>query len=274
MTLEEIKIYLERENTNFNSKKVIEILCNLKKNAKNQHDELLANEIWKLETICKIQKKYLDLFVLLKKGEFFESWKMLERIDIEFSFLRSHFDYSNNEFNLKFIEQVTRDYEKLFPYKYFISRESVIKKQKCSICHKYRTIRNSCNHKIGDLYMGEMCGMIVEDVELIALAIVNNPVDKYTVLFPEGLDYNYEMLEKLIDMLNNPYVRWNITEYKELVDEYKEIGRNDKCPCGSGSKYKKCCIGKKMLRTNYHITIVDDRPRKPIKKFTSSTWKK
>jgi len=24
----------------------------------------------------------------------------------------------------------------------------------------------------------------------------------------------------------------------------KKIGRNDSCPCGSGKKYKKCCIGK------------------------------
>lgn len=26
--------------------------------------------------------------------------------------------------------------------------------------------------------------------------------------------------------------------------ETKKIGRNDKCPCGSGIKYKKCCRGK------------------------------
>jgi hypothetical protein len=24
----------------------------------------------------------------------------------------------------------------------------------------------------------------------------------------------------------------------------KDVGRNDPCPCGSGLKYKKCCIGK------------------------------
>lgn len=24
----------------------------------------------------------------------------------------------------------------------------------------------------------------------------------------------------------------------------KKIGRNDPCPCGSGKKYKKCCLGK------------------------------
>lgn len=23
-----------------------------------------------------------------------------------------------------------------------------------------------------------------------------------------------------------------------------KIGRNDQCPCGSGNKYKRCCIGK------------------------------
>ncbi|RKN62008.1 hypothetical protein D7M11_35130 [Paenibacillus ginsengarvi] len=24
----------------------------------------------------------------------------------------------------------------------------------------------------------------------------------------------------------------------------KKIGRNDPCPCGSGNKYKKCCLAK------------------------------
>jgi len=41
-------------------------------------------------------------------------------------------------------------------------------------------------------------------------------------------------------------------EYKELENQRgrtlvkieKEIGRNDPCYCGSGKKYKKCCIGK------------------------------
>ena len=28
---------------------------------------------------------------------------------------------------------------------------------------------------------------------------------------------------------------------KPIVNKNKEVGRNDKCPCGSGKKYKKCC---------------------------------
>jgi len=31
---------------------------------------------------------------------------------------------------------------------------------------------------------------------------------------------------------------------KEIKPEEKKIGRNDPCPCGSGKKYKKCCMGK------------------------------
>ena len=28
------------------------------------------------------------------------------------------------------------------------------------------------------------------------------------------------------------------------VREYKKIGRNDKCPCGSNKKFKNCCMNK------------------------------
>jgi hypothetical protein len=28
----------------------------------------------------------------------------------------------------------------------------------------------------------------------------------------------------------------------------KKMGRNDPCPCGSGLKYKKCCLGKSKIQ--------------------------
>jgi uncharacterized protein YchJ len=28
------------------------------------------------------------------------------------------------------------------------------------------------------------------------------------------------------------------------VVTHTEVGRNEKCPCGSGKKYKKCCLNK------------------------------
>jgi len=32
--------------------------------------------------------------------------------------------------------------------------------------------------------------------------------------------------------------------YPEPIRVEKKIGRNEPCPCGSGKKYKKCCIMK------------------------------
>ena len=28
----------------------------------------------------------------------------------------------------------------------------------------------------------------------------------------------------------------------------KTVGRNDQCPCGSGKKYKNCCLGKNVTK--------------------------
>lgn len=30
----------------------------------------------------------------------------------------------------------------------------------------------------------------------------------------------------------------------KLVNNKKKIGRNEPCPCNSGKKFKKCCLGK------------------------------
>lgn len=34
----------------------------------------------------------------------------------------------------------------------------------------------------------------------------------------------------------------------------KKIGRNDKCPCGSQLKYKKCCLESKFYEPQIEIT--------------------
>ena len=53
-----------------------------------------------------------------------------------------------------------------------------------------------------------------------------NVLDKYNVLFI-GKDSSYEL---------------NFKEILETgLDSNKKVGRNEKCPCGSGKKYKKCC---------------------------------
>ena len=50
----------------------------------------------------------------------------------------------------------------------------------------------------------------------------------------------------------NHYMKMALSKGKQLVKEYK-VGRNDSCPCGSGKKYKHCCL-KSGVYENY-ITI-------------------
>ena len=38
------------------------------------------------------------------------------------------------------------------------------------------------------------------------------------------------------------------SEERKKKEPTVKIGRNDKCPCGSGKKFKKCCLGKIMNR--------------------------
>lgn len=46
--------------------------------------------------------------------------------------------------------------------------------------------------------------------------------------------------------------------FKQPPIRIKKIGRNEPCPCGSGKKYKKCCIDKGLEYTNENYDEEDD----------------
>jgi len=273
LNINQIKSYLESKNTKFNDD-ILDTLKKLKEDAILIADEVRANEIWCLEQIYKIKKDYIDTYYKLKNKKYFDAWKTLERVDIELSFLRDNFDYSNNEYHLGFIEKTIREYEKLFPYQFFMSRETIVKKEQCTICGKINTIRNRCAHKVGKVYMGELCSRNIIEFEWIGMAIVQNPFDKYTVLFPQELEYDYFMLETTMPSLLTPYDRWYVDIIKEKNPKYNHVGRNDTCPCGSRKKYKKCCKDTEQEYTKHHrVTLIDNPNVKPIPLIWGSTWK-
>lgn len=58
---------------------------------------------------------------------------------------------------------------------------------------------------------------------------------------------NGEMVENASDMLskvigNKPVTQIYDPVTRQLKRSHKKIGRNDLCPCGSGKKYKHCCL--------------------------------
>ena len=51
-----------------------------------------------------------------------------------------------------------------------------------------------------------------------------------------------ESHQLVIEVLREEYLRTSRGEVEPLQRVASKIGRNDPCPCGSGRKYKKCCL--------------------------------
>lgn len=87
-----------------------------------------------------------------------------------------------------------------------------------------------------------------KDVEWLGLEIVNAPVPspeekEGTVEFiarykENGIDQSLHEISLFSRSHGKwAYVKGNIVPYKS-----NKIGRNEPCPCGSGKKYKQCCL--------------------------------
>ena len=87
-------------------------------------------------------------------------------------------------------------------------------------------------------------------IELIRKVFVTKPVD---VFFDGDLEdieiklgFRKERTTKMVNILDffmqNEYE--DEDEFEDLSKNEKKVGRNEPCPCGSGKKYKKCCLQK------------------------------
>lgn len=109
-------------------------------------------------------------------------------------------------------------------------------------------------------YFCPRCPVVVLDRtifgrELKTAAILRDRNIKSFSYFVSGI-VNYGAIpedkrEKEIGTKDNPipFIEFNVHSKKnnaKKTDSYssKKIGRNDPCPCGSGKKYKKCCLKK------------------------------
>jgi len=223
-----------------------------RKNAVEVNDQAKAKETWAYRQILEIQRLYLKAYSQLKEYEFYRAWCTLEQCELAINQLCPHYEIEDNdEFSICFIQIHVEKYQSIFPYKIFMSPEILEKEKKCNICGQTVSIRNPCGHEVGEIYNGEMCIRVVTDCEFLGLAIVESPLQKYSVGFlvdPEtgkSKDhYNYAVVKYLIDRLISPFDAWtpHHTKVRHPHSKFLGIGRNSKCPCGSGKKYKKCCL--------------------------------
>lgn len=259
MTINEINKYLFSRNTVLDSQ-IKSQLERLKAQAIAVEDEKAANELWCYEQIYLIQRKYYNAYEHMHRGvnlseeldesecnspkskEYEAAWNALDHSDMEISFLEENYCIGGTEIEKFHIKEIKEDIQRLlplFPYRLFTSREQIIKREECSICGKTVSVRHPCGHVVGRLYMGEMCCKKVVDYEFLGVNIVTKPFDRYAIVKPHGIKFNFSILDFIVPQIN-PYSKWSYDVEKRLLPEFQKIGRNARCPCGSGKKFKYC----------------------------------
>lgn len=276
----EIEFYLSSFNVRtISEEKDSEIqkqIIERKKSFVSSSDEVGAKQCWIYQQTLLVQQLYLKSFSELKEYKFYDAWCTLERCEIEIKSLMKHTNKEQNKsLWLNFISDHVFRYQSIYPYKIFMSPEIIEKKIVCSICGAVISIRNHCGHEVGEIYNGEYCFRIVEKAEFIGMAMVENPVQKYSVPFlsdekgGEKKDhYNYQVVKYLIDALISPYDEWQVQHFDKLHSHsaFLDIGRNEKCPCGSNKKYKKCCLPKDGVLMPHYEFIFSKEPPKGFEK--------
>ena len=90
---------------------------------------------------------------------------------------------------------------------------------------------------------------------------------------------NSEVVDQKVETLEDVAVKQQTTsrmylgKTRTIVREYNKISRNDACPCGSGKKYKNCCLHTGKFEKNHTLTALEAADVKNGKRQLSSISK-
>lgn len=221
-------------------------------------DENLANAQAVFNFYFRVFCYLSRYFNMLQNKDFKASWDALQDCFDELKLVGRFVDIENRR-EIPAIYELLEDYERLYPYFIFASSEYVIKKSHCSICGKSMQSL-ACPHIKGHLYFGEVAIEIIDEIkEFQAVSLVSHPENKRCIM--ELSDDNRSDEEKHSKLsqfleLKLPYLQRftvkTVIETRERKDILK-VGRNEKCSCGSGLKFKNCCEKKLYYKHERNI---------------------
>ncbi len=232
----------------------------LARSSSSSAEEAYLNDMYVLGKYAEFFAAYAVFWEnICRKGHQSEAWGSLQDA---ISLLRVIKRFSN--INIACFENQLTEIEKLFPYKLFNSVGFLVERFRCSICGE-DIDSASCPHRRGHLYRGVMAQAVAdgENCRIDHVAIVENPSDKRCVLWlgdPETSEA-FHALRILSDALISGKIK--PLDISDLVfskrtrpnPQWRKLGRNAPCFCGSGKKFKKCCQTKRNIETD-HVDIV------------------
>ena len=242
------------KNTKYELEKIETII-----NGYNTKNEIILNDLYVLKRIINFYNSLSRYWEHIYNSKYSDSWSSLQDcLDLLRTIKR--FASNNRLYKLEKYESLLLDIEKIYPYRIFSSMGIEIGFYECSICNK-DIDSFDCPHEIGNLYKGEMAYGIAKGISSIDhVAMVKNPQDKRCVVAYEDNSAAFKGLQYINNLLINRHIfptKFFIEISKRRVNnsEYKKIGKNEICYCGSNKKFKKCCINKKYIEQD-HFEII------------------
>lgn len=230
-----------------------------KKEYKSSHEEVL-NEFYVLSRFVDMLSSYCDLWMKIIKMEFSSSWNSLQDALDQLRQVKKFSSRDTNQ-DISFFENQLLELEKLYPYNVFCSVGITVEWFACSICGKDIDTFD-CPHTKGELYQGQMAyGIAHNIIETDHVAMVKHPADKRCVVVYDDNGKQFKLIRFLSELITTnklqPFDFGELQFSKKKVKnhEFQKKERNSPCYCGSGKKFKKCCISKEYVDGD-HVDIV------------------
>ena len=261
--LPEIKNLLQSLNDlDFNSgdeiiKRLTSRLDSYQETVSNSNESTL-NEFFVLRCYVSLLKSYTSVWLKIVNGQFSESWNSLQDSLDQLRTVKRFASTENNK-AINLLEFQLTQLERLYPYRVFASIGAFFERIECNICGKDMDT-SECIHLAGELYNGKMAYGIVHEISPDHVSLVKNPADKRCVVSYGDNSEQFKLVRFLSELICEK--KLTITQFGELKHskrrvknkEFKKIGRNELCFCGSGKKFKHCCISKEYVESP-HIDI-------------------
>ena len=230
-----------------------------KKEYKSSYEEVL-NEFYVLSRFVDMLSSYCDLWMKIIKMEFSSSWNSLQDARDQLRQVKK-FSSRNTNQAISFFENQLLELEKLYPYNVFCSVGITVERFECSICG--RDIDTfDCPHTRGELYQGQMAyGIAHNIIETDHVAMVKHPSDKRCVVIYDNNGEQFKLVRFLSELITSSKLQpsdfgeLKFSKKKVKNREFQKKERNSPCYCGSGKKFKKCCISKEYIDGD-HVDIV------------------
>jgi len=231
------------------------------KETRKNPSELILNELFVLSSYIQFLIFYSIFWKKLVEQEFGSSWSSLQDAISNYRTVKK-FSYENDESEfLLFFENQLLNLEKLYPYNVFFSIGAIVEYYECSICG-LDIDSDECPHFKGELYNGVMAVAIAKNLsQMDHVSMVKHPADKRCVVLYEDNGEQFNLIRYLSDLLREKklfpfdFDKPKFSEKTIQNPDYVKLKRNQECFCGSGKKFKNCCIDKKMINSR-HVDII------------------